>query len=59
MLFWAETKSHTLLYGVMLSEIPMQGDLQESYMIFKIPKSQSKKYESILAAMSPNFGRFF
>ncbi|MEO0042098.1 MAG: hypothetical protein RL329_1546 [Bacteroidota bacterium] len=59
MLFWAETKSHTLLYGVMLSEIPMQGDLQESYMIFKIPKSQYKQYESILAAMSPNFGRFF
>jgi hypothetical protein len=58
-LFWAETKSHTILYGVMLSEIPMQGDLQESYMIFRFPKTQAEKYKSVIAAMSVNFGQFF
>jgi hypothetical protein len=58
-LFLAETKTHTILYGVMLSEIPMQGDLQESYMIFRFPKTHNKKYEPIIGVMSENFGRFF
>ncbi|MEY4936170.1 MAG: hypothetical protein RIS64_2529 [Bacteroidota bacterium] len=58
-LFVAETKTHRILYGVMLSEIPMQGDLQESYMIFQFPKTQFKKYESVIAMMSINFGLFF
>jgi hypothetical protein len=58
-LFLAETKTHTILYGVMLSEIPMQGDLQESYMIFRFPKTRREKYESVIAAMSANFGQFF
>ena len=58
-LFLAETKTHTILYGVMLSEIPMQGDLQESYMIFRVPKTKFKKYESVIAAMTMNFGQFF
>jgi hypothetical protein len=58
-LFLAENKTHTILYGVMLSEIPIQGDLQESYMIFRFPKKQFKKYESVVSAMSVNFGQFF
>jgi hypothetical protein len=58
-LFLAETKTHTILYGVMLSEIPMQGDLQESYMIFRFPRTQNKKYEPVISTMSENFGRFF
>jgi hypothetical protein len=58
-LFLAETKTHTILYGVMLSEIPMQGDLQESYMIFRFPKTKFKKYEPVIAAMSVDFGQFF
>jgi hypothetical protein len=55
----AETATQLLLYGVLLSEIPKDGDLREVFMELVCPKSQRQKYEPILWAMSTNFGQFF